>query len=200
MKQVEGELLPTVTVEGSLNRDFGLYDSRPEPNSSGDITNSATLVGRLSVPIYAGGAVSARVRQAKELLGRSRIQIDLTRDQVRAAVVSAWGQLQASAGAISAAAAQVEASNIALAGVQEEQSVGQRTTLDVLNAQQDLLEGRINLIVAERDRVVASYSLLSAMGRLTAERLGLPVDVYRPEEHYVAVKDKWFGLRTPDGR
>ena len=192
VKQVEGELLPTVSIDGGLSRDFGINND--------SFSNSASIIGRVSVPIYQGGALSARVRQAKELLGQRRIEIDLNRDQVRAAVVSAWGQLEASGDAIAAATAQVEASNIAIAGVQEEQSVGQRTTLDVLNAQQELLNARVNLIIAERDRVVASYALVSAMGRLTAERLGLPVEVYRPEQHYLEVRDKWYGLRTPDGR
>ena len=192
VKQVEGELLPTVSLQASAERDLGInYTGR---------TDDVTVVGQVQVPLYQGGAVAARVRQAKELVGQRKIEIDLNRDQVRAAIVSAWGQLDASVGEISAARAQVEASQIALGGVQEEQAVGQRTTLDVLNSQQDLLSAQINLISAEHDRVVASYSLISAMGRLSAEELRLPVDLYHPEQHYQAVKDKWHGLRTPDGR
>jgi outer membrane protein len=90
--------------------------------------------------------------------------------------------------------------NIALEGVQEERRVGQRTTLDVLNSQQELLNAQVNRVTAERDLVVASYSLLSAIGRLTAQQLGLRVDLYQPEQHYRAVRDKWYGIRTPDGR
>ncbi|TJW42776.1 MAG: transporter, partial [Mesorhizobium sp.] len=89
---------------------------------------------------------------------------------------------------------------LALSGVIEERNVGQRTTLDVLNAQATLITAKINQASAERDLVVASYAILSAIGRLSVERLALQVVKYKPEEHYHAVKDKWFGLRTPDGR
>jgi outer membrane protein len=152
------------------------------------------------VPLYQGGAVSARVRQAKEQYGLRKIEIDLARDQVRAAVVTAWAQVEAARDAIRAAQEGIVAAEIALSGVQEEQSVGQRTTLDVLNQQQELLNARETYILAVRAQIVASFSLLSAMGRLTAEALGLPTPAYDPAEHYLAVKDKWYGLRTPDGR
>lgn len=94
----------------------------------------------------------------------------------------------------------MQAAQLALNGVIEERNVGQRTTLDVLNAQADVIDAKINQVSAERDIVVASYAILSATGRLSASRLGLQVSEYRPEEHYQAVKDKWYGLRTPDGR
>ena len=192
VRQIEGEMLPTVSIEGSLqrNEDF---------NTSGD-PNSATILGRISVPLYQGGAVSARVRQAKEQYGLRRIEIDLARDQVRAAVVTAWAQVDAARGAISAANEGVEAAEIALSGVQEEQRVGQRTTLDVLNQQQELLNARETLVLARRGLVVASYALLSAMGRLTAEDLNLPTAPYDPAEHYRATESRWYGTRTPDGR
>ena len=154
----------------------------------------------MSIPLYQGGAAGASIRQAKESLGQARIGVDLARDEVRAVVVSAWGQVEASEEAIEAAQAQVEAANVALSGIQEEQRVGQRTTLDVLNAQQELSNARINLVVVQNNYLLSSFSLLSAIGRLSAERLNLPVRIYRPEEHYLAVKDKWYGVRTPDGR
>ena len=94
----------------------------------------------------------------------------------------------------------MRASEIALDGVREEAKVGQRTTLDVLNAQQTLLQSRVNLVSAQRDRVVASYTVLSSVGRLSAATLGLSVIEYDPTIHFTQVKDKWIGLRTPDGR
>jgi outer membrane protein len=154
----------------------------------------------VSVPIYQGGAVSARVRQAKEQYGLRKVEIDLARDQVRAAVVTAWAQVAAARGAIAAAGEGIAAAEIALSGVQEEQRVGQRTTLDVLDQQQELLSARETLVLAQRDEMVSSFALLSAMGRLTAEQLRLPTPAYDPVEHYQAVKDKWGGVRTPDGR
>ena len=144
--------------------------------------------------------VGARVRQAKEIYGQLKIEIDLARDQVRAAVASAWAQVVASRDAIVAAREGVEAGEIALSGVQEEQRVGQRTQLDVLDQQQELLNARETLVLAERGLVVASFALVSAIGRLTAEPLRLATPAYDPAEHYDAVKNKWIGTRTPDGR
>jgi outer membrane protein len=192
VKQIEGELLPTVSVEGTLTHNDS-FNTTSDPNT-------ASIVGRVSIPLFQGGSVSARVRQAKEQYGLRKIEIDVARDQVRAAVVSAWAQAEASANAITAAREGVDAAGIALSGVQEEQRVGQRTTLDVLDAQQELLGARETLIVARRDRIVAYFSVLSAMGQLTAEGLSLPVAVYHPAEHYEAVHNKLWGTRTPDGR
>lgn len=192
VKQIEGELLPTVSLEGTVMH-ADSYDTTVDPNS-------ATIVGRLSIPLYQGGAVAARVRQGKELLGLRKIQVDVARDQVRAAVVSAWAQAEASEEAIVAAGEGVTAAEVALSGVQEEQRVGQRTTLDVLDAQRELLAARETLIVARRDRVVSYFSVLSAMGKLTGEALALPAPVYDPTEHYRAVHNRLAGTRTPDGR
>ena len=119
---------------------------------------------------------------------------------VRAAIVSAWGQLESSKAQITASQAQVQAAEVALTGVREEARVGQRTTLDVLNAQQELLNARVNLILAQRDRVVASYAVVQAIGRLTTRYIGINVAQYSPKQHYDQVKGLWFGVRTPDGR
>ena len=89
----------------------------------------------------------------------------------------------------------VSAAELALSGVIEERKVGQRTTLDVLDAQADVISAQVDLVSSERDVVVASYAILSAIGHLSAGRLGLNVAEYHPEEHYNAVKDKWFGLQ-----
>jgi len=95
---------------------------------------------------------------------------------------------------------QNEASERALTGVRNEALAGQRTTLDVLNAEQALVNARVSIIVAQHDQVVASYALLAAVGRLSADVLSLPVTIYDPSVHYQQVRDVWFGLRTPDGR
>lgn len=192
VKQIEGELLPTISVEGDAQTTFGIDDS--------GYNNSASITGRVTMPIYQGGGVSARVRQAKEELGLARIQVDVFRAQIRADVISAWGDLDAARAATISAAAQVKAAQIALDGVQEEQRVGQRTTLDVLDAQQELLDAQVSQVLAQRDRIVAAFRLIASVGRLNEQQLNLPVARYDPTEHYNAVKDKWFGLRTPDGR
>ena len=95
---------------------------------------------------------------------------------------------------------QADAAKLALEGVVEERNVGQRTTLDVLNTQQDVLNAQIALAQSERDLIVASYAALSAIGKLDTATLSLKVAKYEPEDHYELVKDKWFGLRTPDGQ
>jgi len=192
VKRAEGELLPEVSLQGTLQHNES-YNGNFDPNT-------ATISAQVSIPIYAGGAAYGTIRQSKELYGLRKIQIDIARDQVRAAVVTAWAQVAAAVGAISAADEGVVAAEIALTGVQEEQRVGQRTTLDVLDAQRELLGARETVLVAQRDRAVASFALLSAMGRLTAEALSLPTPAYDPTEHYRAVRTKLIGTRTPDGR
>jgi outer membrane protein len=157
-------------------------------------------MAQISVPIYDGGATYASTRQAKELLGQQQLQTDLQRDRVRSAVVSAWGVNENSVAIIRSAKAQVAAAEIALAGIREEAKVGQRTTFDVLTAQQTLLNSRVQLVSAQHDQVVASYAVMSAIGRLSTANLGLAATQYDPKVHFDQVKDKWFGLRTPDGR
>ena len=192
VKTITGELLPTISLEASATR-------RWESSSSVQVADSASLVGRLTIPIYQQGVVSSRVRQAKQTRSQRRLEADATRDQVRAAVVSAWAGLDAARGQEIADQAQINAAELALSGVREEERVGQRTILDVLDAQQNVLSARVNLTSTQRNKVVAAYSLLSAMGRLTARSLGLSVREYSPEVHTEAIKDRWIGLRTPDG-
>ena len=122
------------------------------------------------------------------------------RDQVRAQIVDFWGRLEAAKARVIASQAQVQANEVALNGVREEARVGQRTTLDVLNAQQELLNARVNLITAQRDRVIFSYGVVQATGRLTVRFTAVPVAAYSPKAHFDQVKDLWFGVRTADGR
>jgi len=159
-----------------------------------------SAIGTLNIPLYDGGQSYASIRQAKEQYGQARLQADLQREAVRAAVVSAWGMLTSSRSNIRSFQAQVRANEVALDGVRQEAKLGQRTTLDVLNAQQTLLNSRVNLVSAQRDLVVNSYNVMAAMGRLSAEALGLNVDAYDPAAHFDQVKDLNFGVRTPDGR
>jgi outer membrane protein len=193
VKVTEGELAPTVSIVGQVNQAF-------ESNAPGDQATSAAIAGQISVPIYTGGEVYARVRQAKETAGQRRIEAEATRDSVRAAVISSWGQLESSKATVQAAQAQVAAAEVALTGVREEARVGQRTTLDVLNQQQELLNARVNLITAQRDRVVASFSVVQSIGRLSSQSLGLRTAIYSAKQHFDQVKDLPWGLRTPDGR
>jgi outer membrane protein len=193
VKIAEGALYPTLALQGNIQQQYDANILTPKL-----FTETASV--NLNVPIYQGGAEYSAIRQNKENLGQQRLNVDQVRDQVRANVIQAWGQLDAAKAQVEAAQRQGKASEIALNGVRNEASVGQRTTLDVLNAQQALVNARVNLIVAQHDRVVASYSLLSAVGRLSAQVLKLPVSIYDPSTHYQQVRDSWFGVRTPDGR
>jgi outer membrane protein len=193
VKVAEGALYPTLSLQGSVQQN--------NESSLLNLKSFNTLVlGQLSVPIYQGGAEYSLIRQAKETLGQRRLDLDTARDSIRQNIVAAWGQLEAAKANIEATQAQVQASEIALNGVREEARVGQRTTLDVLNAQQELVNARVSLVSAQRDRVVASFTLLSAVGRLSPQVLGLRVPAYDAGVHYQQVRDTWAGVRTPDGR
>jgi outer membrane protein len=161
---------------------------------------NASITGQVTIPIYQGGQEYSLIRQSKETLGQQRITLDTQRDQVQQLVTQSWGQLEAAKAQIQATTAQVNSAEIALNGVREEARVGQRTTLDVLNAQQELVNARVALVTAQHDRVVASYTLLSAVGGLAVQALGLKTSVYDPMTHYQQVRDSWIGVRNPDGR
>jgi outer membrane protein len=195
VKVAEGALYPTLSVQGNYTKNWLSQQSLSDMESY-----NASVIGTLSVPIYQGGAEYSVIRQAKETLGQKRIDLDTARDQVRQSVVQAWGLLEAGKANIEATQAQVQSAEIALNGVREEARVGQRTTLDVLNAQQVLVNARVAVVTAQHDRVVASYALLSAVGRLSPTVLGLRVPVYDAKVHYQQVRDSWAGVRTPDGR
>lgn len=185
-----GELLPTISVDAS-------WAQRWDPTVNTRRVEDATITGRLTVPFYQGGGVSSQVREAKQVRNQRRIELEQSRHEVRAAVVSAWGQVLATRAQITSSQSQVRANEVALAGVREEAKVGQRTTLDVLNADQELLDSRVALVSARRDHVLASYALLASIGRLNASKLGLQVAIYDPVVHYRQVRNKWFGLTPP---
>jgi len=189
----EGALLPTLTVQIAAQQ---AYEQQLIVFREAAVSAAA----QLSVPVYQGGAEYSLIRQSKESLEQQRLNLEMVRDQARANVVTAWGQLVAGKAQVASAQSQVSASEIALDGVRDEAKAGQRTTLDVLNAQQALVNARIALVTAQHDRVVASYAVLNAVGRLSPQVLNLATSVYDPSVHYLQVRDKWVGVRTPDGR
>ncbi len=193
VKLNEGALFPTVSLQAGVQK-----------TSQQTITQvrqfSAAAVAEVSVPIYQGGAEYSLIRQSKETVDQQRFNLEQVRDQARADLITAWGQLLASKAQITSSQAQVEASEIALLGTRQEATVGQRTVLDVLNAQQALVNARVALVTAQHDRVVASYTVLSSIGRLSPQILHLATPVYDPSVHYHQVRDNWTGVRTPDGR
>lgn len=184
---VRGELLPTLNLEAS-------YENRFNTSSVTAESEVAALTGRLNVPIYQGGEVSARVRAAKHTHVSRLQEVEDARTQVREAVVTAWSQFQAVGAQIKSDRVQVEANRTALSGVREEERVGQRTLLDVLNAEQELVNAKVQLETTRRNLIVAAYTLLSAMGRLSVENIGVVSEAYDPEAHYVEVRRKWWGI------
>jgi outer membrane protein len=192
VKVNEGALFPTVSLQTSVQQSY-------EQTLTIFRSFGASTVAQLSVPIYQGGAEYSLIRQSKETLAQQRLNLEQVRDQTRANVVTAWGQLVAGKAQVQSAQAQVTASEIALNGVREEAKAGQRTTLDVLNAQQALVNARVALVTAQHDRVVASYSVLNTVGRLSPIVLNLNSTVYDPSVHYHQVRDSWVGVRAPDG-
>jgi outer membrane protein len=193
VKVAEGALYPTLSAQASVQKNYDVTQ---------DLLQSFTASGSLqySAPLYQGGAEYAAIRQAKETQGQRILDLNLARDQVRLGVAQAWAQLDAAKSSIESSRNQVKAAEAALNGVREEARLGQRTTLDVLNAQQELVNARVALVQSQRDRLVNSYALLAAVGRLSPRILGLQVQSYDPQVHYHQVRDAWIGVRTPDGR
>lgn len=186
VRTISGGLLPTLSLNGTLTK----ADETSRRNLE---TESAKIALALTVPLYEAGSVYSQTRQRKQVHNQRRIQVEEQRRAVRQSVVQAWENLNTARSNIVARRAQVQAAEIALDGVQQEAEVGSRTTLDVLDAEQELLDARVAQVRAGRDEYVAGYSLLSAIGRLGARQLALPVEYYDPETNYARVREKWFG-------
>jgi outer membrane protein len=172
-----GQMLPTVTVQAS-------YGRSGQERFAETIGDDSRLTATASIPLYQGGAEWSGIRQAKELNNRARLNVEDARRATDEGVQNAWEAYRAAKDSSEANRQQVKAAEIAFEGVQQELEVGSRTTLDVLDQQQELLNARVALVRTERDEIVASYSLLSAMGKLTAQNLELPVQVYDPVDNY----------------
>jgi outer membrane protein len=195
IRVAESSLMPTITLQGSASRS---KDNDPTLGTFG--TDQASVTGQLTQPIYDGGTADSQTRQAKEVAAQSRLVLDQVRNQARTAAIGAWVANEGAKVAVAASESEVRAATVALQGVQKEAAGGQRTTVDVLNSQQDLVQAKARLIGAQRDRVIASYTLLSAIGRLDVKTLALNTPDYLPEVHYHQVRDAWHGLRTPSGQ
>jgi outer membrane protein len=193
IKAIEADFLPKLSVVADVFTQTNM-------NIIYDRNIAAMIGGRLNVPLYDGGSTSSQLRQAKELAGKKKLDVDVARSEIIALTRTTWANLRSAKTRMVAAQAQIAAAEKALYGVREEAKAGQRTTLDILNAQQELLNARIALIFAQRERVVASYGVLSTIGRLSTDNLGLSPDYYDPALHLDQIKDSWGGFHTPGGR
>lgn len=186
---VKGDLLPVVDLLASAT-----LNDNPSPAESW--SERATVEVVLTIPLYEAGRVYSSVRQAKQVASQRRLEVIQTSRTVRESVSTSWNNLAAASEIISSVKEQVSAAELALDGVHQEYFVGSRTTLDVLDAEGDVVNARVALVSAERDQIVAAYQILGSIGRLTARDLRLPVEYYDADENYLNVRGKWFGTRA----
>ncbi|MDP6574238.1 MAG: TolC family outer membrane protein [Rhodospirillales bacterium] len=183
---VRGELLPNLDLSGKLSRDL-------ESASNTSRVNEKSIKATLSIPLYQSGAVHSRLREARQTVGRERLESEQARRDAEEDATRWWEMLMTARARVESFSAQVDANGIALEGVEREAAVGARTVLDILDAEQELLDSRVNLVGARRDEIVATFALTAAIGQLTARHLNLPVEYYDPGRHYRKVRDKWVG-------
>ena len=179
-------LLPTVSITGSWQRQQDLN----APDTEADV---GSVIGQVTIPLYQAGAPDARVRQSKQTYMQARRLTDQALRTAEQNAVNSWTALQTAVAQTRSFEEQVRANQIALDGVRQEQEVGARTILDVLNAQQALLTSQVSLVSSQTDRVIAEYSLLASGGGLTAQNLALNVEYYDPAKHYNKVRNKFIG-------
>lgn len=184
-------LLPSVSVQLSQAYNFDQASGTAGLNAD---SNALTFRAQMTVPLYQGGAEYSQVREAKQAVAQYVQDLDETRRTSVQAATQAWEALLTAQASIASIEDEIAAASIALEGVREESLVGSRTVLDVLNAEQELLNAQVSLVRAETEEVVAAYTLASSIGRLTARDLGLPVEYYDPEAYYDEVRDSWIGL------
>jgi outer membrane protein len=190
VSQAEAELLPELNLVTQAEQTY---------NTSGGDNEVTTLTAelQLSVPIYQQGVVYSQVRAAKENVNRVRLLVDNERRAVVETAASAFEDYKTALAQIESLRSEVNSAEIALDGVQQEATVGARTVLDVLDAEQELLDAQVSLVTADRNAIVAAFSLLAALGRLTAQDLALPVEIYDYDRHYRAVESKYYGTEPP---
>jgi outer membrane protein len=194
VKTAKGSVLPSVDAVAGVSRSDRSNLGNQSFGSSA--STNASIGAQVNIPLYQTGAEYARVRQAKQLASQRQIEINVATRQVEEQVHNAWELMRTARANIVAQQSAVSANAVALEGVRQELTVGSRTTLDVLDAQQEYLNAQVLLVQAKRDAAVAAYGVLASVGRLDAQALKLPVDVYDPTRHYENIKNKWFGWET----
>ncbi|QCO01426.1 hypothetical protein D3867_04825 [Azospirillum argentinense] len=190
-----GRLLPSanLSAQGTRTIDAGSSSGLEIKRQDG-----LQLTAQITIPLYQAGLPEALTREAKHTANQARLQIDDTRRQAVEAAISAWQGLQAARASIESYNSQIRAAEIALEGVRQEAQVGSRTVLDVLNQEQELLNARVNLVRAQRTEMVQAFTVLGAIGQLTARQLNLPVQYYDADTHYKQVRNKWIGTGVPE--
>ncbi|WP_373087631.1 TolC family outer membrane protein [Sneathiella sp.] len=194
IRATSGQLLPSLSIDGTLSRVNNGGSSGTGGAAGGSYRGDTARIGAvLRVPLYQSGSVYSQVRQARQINSQRMEQIEETVRAIRESVIQSWEALGTARSRIGSNEEAVRANKIALDGVGQEAQVGSRTTLDVLNAEQELLLSQVNLVTARRDQYVAIYNVIAAIGKLNARDLGLNVEYYDPTKNYDRVRNKWFG-------
>ncbi len=191
VEETRGELLPSIDLTGTASRAF---QSTGEESRVDNYEAKITL----TVPLYQSGSVYSRLREARQEAAEQRRKIEQARRDATEAATRTWEALQTARARIKSFGTQIEAAEVALEGVEREAAVGSRTVLDVLDAEQELLDAKVSMVGARRNEIVAIFELKEAMGALTAKSLNLGVDLYDPGNHYRRIRDKWFGAESPE--
>jgi outer membrane protein len=185
------QLLPSLALVGDANR-------AREATFRGVETNTYSLIARVTVPLYEAGAIYSQTRQAAETVGQRLGQTDDARRAAIQGATQAFEQVATGRAQIVSLQSTIRAAEIALEGTRQEATVGSRTVLDVLNAEQELFTDQVQLVTAQHDLAVAEFTLASQIGQLTAVDLKLPVALYDVDRHYRSVRDKWLGFGAKD--
>jgi TolC family type I secretion outer membrane protein len=188
---VRGNLLPEVSLQGSANNTWN--ENVPQQTISDNRTVNDQVLMQVKMPLYTGGADYARLRAAYQQRGQKRRDLDEAKREAEERAVQAWEQMQTTAENIGLRRQQIAAAQAALEGMTQEERVGDRSSTDRLNAQQELLDSRVATLQAEHDHTVAMIQMMASTGDFTAEKLGLKVDLYDPDRHYRESRRRWFG-------
>lgn len=186
-----GDLLPQLSLVAS-------YDHNDDVSAGVSWQNEFSIVAQLTVPLYQAGIASSQVRSARQTAAQRRYEIYDAQRIVETSVINAWQGYLTASSEVTAVEAEVSANTFARDGTESQAAIGERTVLDVLDAEQDLFRSQVRLATAQREAVAASYQLLAAMGRLSATSLGLPVELYDSDAYYQEARDSWWGLGASD--
>jgi outer membrane protein len=185
---VRGALLPSLNLNGTAQRED---DTLSTPDRWRD---TYTVLLQLNIPIYEAGAIYSQLRAAYETDRQNQQLLDQSRRDAQDTATRSWDAWQTARSRVNSLRSQVQANQLALDGVRQEALLGSRTVLDVLNAEQELLNSQVSLVRSEHDATIAAYQVRAAVGTLTAEAMSLPVALYDPKQNYNKVRDKWIGV------
>jgi outer membrane protein len=189
----KGALLPELDLVGNTGQNWAQNSTLP-----GRLDNNQVLL-QLTMPLYDAGTTYSKTRAAEQTASQKRMTLEEVRHKSHETADNAWEALRESEAALEADKAEVVAAANALEGVKVQSKAGTRTTLDVLNAEQELLDAKTDLLKSQHDRDLAIMQITAAIGQLTVASLKLPIEQYDPERHYHDVRNKWVGFSKDDG-